>query len=1102
MSAMKVALARTNSPERARLRQRLLGGLGRAPSDPIPVPTPELDLMLLAALPAAVYTADCSGRITFMNKAAASLWGGAPLVGATPWPFDADREPGDQERIIERPDGSRSTVLHSTTLLRDVGGSVTGTINLLVDLTEAKAAEAAQRECEEHGRSAIELSSQMQWTADPQGCVLDVGDRWCAFVGQTREEALEGSWLSVANNNADQARVSAAIRDSLGSGEPYDIRYRARTATGAERWVRLRAHARRDGSGAIVRWYGSTEDIHDSVLVEEESLAIGNRHRLVAEAADDISWDMDLVRDSVTWGPALERRLDVWPDGGKSNRAWWLERIHPDDRSRVLKSIAASVSGTSSHHSCEYRFRRADGSHAHVLDRGTMIRDDAGNVVRAVGAMLDRSEQKSAEEALRLSEKRLLAAETASSMASDAAEHIAWDLDVERDIVTWSAPLQRRFGHSPAPSESNRAWWRGQIHPEDRARINALLETTMAGSATRLRAEYRFRRADGSYAHVLDRGSLIRNDEGRVVRAIGAMIDLSERRKSEEALRLSEERFRLAANAAGLGIADVDVVADHDHWSPELRAMLGIADDVPAGLDTYIALIHPEDRAIAAAQHDDFVRGGTNEVNVHRIIRPSDGGVRWIAAQGHAMKDDEGRVVRIIVTNKDITDEKTLQDRITWAAAHDAVTGLPNRSAFQSRLEETLAHAVLETEPVGLLLIDLDNFKAVNDSLGHQAGDRALIAFAGRIGEAMPANAIVVRFGGDEFAVILPAADAAAACAIAGGLVLALQSPSSIGDRNIDLRCSIGVAAFPDHGGNANELVQNADLALYAAKEGGGAMARAFEPALRTRLQDQLSMLAQARAALDHGWIQPFYQPKIALATGAVEGFEALLRWRDPALGIALPSTIACAFDDTELAALIGEAMIGAVLADMRAWLDRGIAFGKIAINASAAEFREPGFAERLLVRMAGFDVPPTLLELEITETAFLGDSAANVVAALKTLGAAGMTIALDDFGTGFSSLSHLRNLPVDTIKIDRSFVAGLGESAEDRAIIEAVLRLGDALGMTTVAEGVETQAQADYLRAHGCTLAQGFLFAPAIAADEVPDALIALATGNGTEPA
>jgi len=909
---------------------------------------------LLAALPVAIYTTDVAGRITFFNEAAAALWGRRPQLGNYPCPLEAGKDDADTERIIERPDGSRVTVAHLPTLLRDAEARVIVSINMLTDLTQAKAAEAALCESEAHGRSVMELNPEMPWTADPQGRVLEFGERWCSFTGQTHEEAQKGNWQSVVNRD-DLDRMRAAMKQALKSEGPYDVRYRVRTASGEERWVRSRAYPRRGTDGAIIRWYGTTEDIHNAVTAETEARAAGNRYRLASEAADDVVWDLDPVHDVVTWGEALKRRFGVWPD----------------------------------------------------------------------------------------------------------------------------------------PSESSRKWWLGQIHPDDRARVIATVAATMAGTSSRLTSEYRFRRADGSYAHVLDRGSLIRDEQGQVVRAIGAMIDLSERKRSEEALRLSEERFRLAATAAGLGVADIDLVTGKKHWSTELRAILGVPEHAVACPETYLPLIHPDERAAASKRHYRDLRGDLSKKSkgVHRIVRPNDGATRWVETERHAIRNDEGAIVRIIITNKDITEEKTAQDRINWAATHDAVTGLPNRTVFQTRLERALARGRESTEPVGLLLIDLDNFKSVNDSLGHQAGDRALAAFAERIGEAMPPGSTVVRFGGDEFAVILPGADADAAAAAAGGLTRNLQRPSSIGDRNLDLRASIGVAAFPDQGENAMDLVQNADLALYAAKAGGRSTVRVFEPALRASLQDQLSMLGQARAALDNGWIRPFYQPKIALATGRADGFEALLRWRAPETGLKLPATIACAFDDTELAGLIGEAMVLAVLADLKDWIARGVAVGKVAINASAAEFREPGFADRLLARMAAFDVPPGMLELEITETAFLGDCAANVVVALEALRAAGMTIALDDFGTGFSSLSHLRNFPVDAIKIDRSFVAGLGDSAEDRAIIEAILRLGEALGMTTVAEGVETRAQADYLRSHGCTLAQGFLFAPALDAAEVPAA-------------
>jgi diguanylate cyclase (GGDEF)-like protein len=395
-------------------------------------------------------------------------------------------------------------------------------------------------------------------------------------------------------------------------------------------------------------------------------------------------------------------------------------------------------------------------------------------------------------------------------------------------------------------------------------------------------------------------------------------------------------------------------------------------------------------------------------------------------------------------------------------------------------------------EPLALLLVDLDNFKQINDSFGHHAGDLVLCTFGDRVSEVLPRGAVLARFGGDEFAVLLPATTAGEAPGIAKDLLAILRRPFALAGRNVDLRASIGIAVFPDHGTGAEELVKAADVALYSAKDVGRATVRLFEPGMRAALQDQAAMLSRARSIVDNDWAEPAYQPKIAFGSGRVMGLEALFRWRDPRAGLQAPATIASAFDDFELASVLGETMVEAVLTDLRRWLDAGVDIGRVAVNASPAEFRNLHYAERLLDQLAAHRVPATALELEITETALLADSDGRVLNALQTLRAAGMTIALDDFGTGFSSLAHLRRFPVDTLKIDQSFVGGIDAERGDRAIVEAVLRLGEALGLTTVAEGVETESQAAFLRGRGCKLAQGYLFARPLPAGEVADFIAA----------
>ena len=648
----------TNVHDLALLQTRLLAGKA-------PVGTSR---ELLAVLPVAIYTTDAEGRITFCNEAAATLWGRHPLFGTdlycgswrnlaadgTPLPHDrlavataliTGKDVADAERIVIRPDGSQVRVAPFPTLLRDAIGTVTGAIVLLLDVTASRAAAAELRESEEHCRSANALNPQMPWTADPQGKVLEFGERWCSFIGQSHAEALRSNWHDVVNPG-DIGRMRAAMAKSLASGEPYDVRYRVRTASGAERWVRSRAEPRRDADGAIIRWYGSTEDIHDSVLIKEEARVASNRHNLISQAADDVGWDMDLVNDVVSWTATLERRFGIWPEGGKSSRGWWLEQIHPDDRARVVSTIAASLAGPSNHHSAEYRFRRGDGCYAHVLDRATLIRDRGGG-------SSGRSAPCSTAPSTRA---RRRPCGSARSDSAPPKPPPAWppmppsiSPGISTSCTTPSPGARRSSAASGCGRTRRKATGPGgeTISTPTIVRASSdLLATTMAGAATRLRAEYRFRRADGSYAHVLDRGSLIRNDEGRVVRAIGAMIDLTERRRQEEALRLSEERFRLAATAAGLGVADIDTVTGAEHWSAEFRAILGVPDECdgqPGHLYSADPSRRPGRRGRAPSPRSGRrVRRGPQE-RCYRIVRANDGAIRWLETERHAHAQRRGR---------------------------------------------------------------------------------------------------------------------------------------------------------------------------------------------------------------------------------------------------------------------------------------------------------------------------------------------------------------------------------------------------------------------------------------------------------------------------
>jgi diguanylate cyclase (GGDEF)-like protein/PAS domain S-box-containing protein len=568
--------------------------------------------------------------------------------------------------------------------------------------------------------------------------------------------------------------------------------------------------------------------------------------------------------------------------------------------------------------------------------------------------------------------------------------------------------------------------------------------------------------------------------DGEIIGVIGVSRDLTERIQAEELLRESRRKLATLINSLpGLVYsADPKLLWPVTFISEGAEPLTGYrAADFSNGTLDWADIVHSEDlqefeRAVSQACEDRCLFSA-----VYRIVTRS-GEIRWVLDRGQFIYNEAGEAVALEGFVGDLTEQKQAEERIRWVAHHDALTELPNRALFNEQLDEAIRQTADSGRKMGLLFLDVDHLKHVNDTLGHGAGDTLLVEVARRLQQSVRGTDTVTRNGGDEFAVILPDIDGEVGLkTIIEGILSCLEEPFSYGGHILDCRASIGASIWPGDGSQSSDLLKQADMALHAAKSTGRGKAMLFEPEMRADAQRRASMLSHARRATEQRRIEPFYQPKVLLSTGELAGFEALLRWRDPHSELQLPSALQAAFDDPRFAVAMGQQMQERIIRDMREWLEAGLEFGQVAVNASAAEFRRGDFAERLLDQLRLADIPTRYLEVEVTETVFLGRGSEVVGQALQTLSAEGVRIALDDFGTGYASLSHLKKFPVDVIKIDQSFVRDLTNNPDDAAILMAVLALGRSLGLTTVAEGIETAAQARFLQAHGCNQGQGYLF-------------------------
>jgi diguanylate cyclase (GGDEF)-like protein len=460
------------------------------------------------------------------------------------------------------------------------------------------------------------------------------------------------------------------------------------------------------------------------------------------------------------------------------------------------------------------------------------------------------------------------------------------------------------------------------------------------------------------------------------------------------------------------------------------------------------------------------------------------------------MFDQSGSPTGSIIVFRDVTAARAMAERMTHSFEHDALTGLPNRLLLNDRIDQAIAMAPRHDRQVAVLFLDLDGFKHINDSLGHPTGDKLLQSIAKRLVGCVRSSDTVSRQGGDEFVVLLTdAGQWEDAVIVAERMLKAVAQAHPIENHDLHVTTSIGVSIYPDDGEDAETLIRNADTAMYQAKADGRHSYKFFKPAMNVRAVERQSIEASLREALKNDEFVLHYQPKIDLRTGSITGAEALIRWTHPTRGDLSPAQFVPIAEDSGLIREIGTWVLREACRQARSWLDEGLPPMTMAVNVSASELSDETYVQRLFATLSETGMEPEVLELELTESVLMkhAHSAAIILQALRRTG---IQVALDDFGTGYSSLSYLRDFPIDSVKIDRSFVNEVTSVIEDTSIVKAVISMAQSLGLRVVAEGVENLDQLQFLRAHSCDEAQGFLFSRAVP----PDEFAALLT-SGNDP-
>lgn len=611
--------------------------------------------------------------------------------------------------------------------------------------------------------------------------------------------------------------------------------------------------------------------------------------------------------------------------------------------------------------------------------------------------------------------------------------------------------------------------------------------------------EYRIRRPDGDIRWLMSR-ILVGTDEHGATRYLVSMcFDITEQKQANEYLAVSNKQLEqaqahlhAALSASGIAIfrhafdtSQAVALKGDAAWNFNLAQVFGYPPNTEITPELQLRRMRTEDIEATGAKAREALQANRREYQHEYPIQWDDQSTHWLLSKCTTDLDENGRPEYVSGAVIDITERKLAEQQMQYIATHDVLTALPNRFMFNNLLSHTIETANRYSSQFAILFIDLDRFKAINDALGHQAGDQLLVEIAQRLRSCLRTSDVLARISGDEFVVLAPELDnEEGAGSIARKIIAAVSQPMVLLGHSCQVTASIGICLFPNHGDNEQTLIKNADAAMYVAKEAGKNNYQFFNAASTSLSLERMAIENELRSALANNELSLQYQAKLDLHSNGITGVEALLRWDNPKFGSISPAQMIPMAEETGLIVPIGQWVLMTACKQNVAWQKQGLPPICVAVNISARQFLSKDLLSHIKEALEESGMAAELLEVEITESMVMHhvDQAIALLHAIKKLG---VRIAIDDFGTGYSSLAQLKRFPIDTLKVDRSFINEVASNAGDQAITDAVIALGKSLSLTIIAEGVETQEQQDFLRKHACDEMQGYHFSRPVPPDE-----------------